>query len=127
MLPVGTRRGTLAAMKDDILQVTCLCAAWCGTCRDYEAVVGQAAARFSSAARFRSIDIEDDAALVDDVDIDNFPTVLIARGERVLFFGPITPQPGTLFRLVEQALAGELTVTGVPAEADALARRLATD
>lgn len=112
-------------MQDDTLQVTCLCAAWCGTCRDYETVIDEAAARFGAAARFRFIDIEDDAALVDDVDIENFPTILIARGDRVMFFGTITPQPGTLFRLVERALAGDLVASTLPAEVMALAQRLA--
>jgi hypothetical protein len=47
------------------------------------------------------VDVEDQAALVDGVDVDNFPTVLIASGEGPRFFGPLTPQPDILARLVQ--------------------------
>jgi|GEM_PF-452140 len=95
-------------MDDEPLRVVCLCAGWCGVCRDYRATFDDAAAAFGTRAAFGWIDIEDDAALLDDVDVENFPTVLIARGSSVLFFGTITPQPGTLARLVQGALDGEL-------------------
>ena len=36
-----------------------------------------------------------------DLDIENFPSMLIADGAGVRFLGPITPQLGTLLRLVE--------------------------
>ena len=108
---------------DEMLRVTCLCAAWCGVCRDYRAVLDEAAAGFAGQARFAWIDIEDDAELLDDVEVENFPTLLIARGERVLFFGTIMPQPGTLARLVEGALAGELPAPVSTPAVDALAAR----
>ena len=46
------------------------------------------------------IDVEDEAALVDGIDVEDFPTILIgsARGPR--FFGALTPQPEVLMRLV---------------------------
>lgn len=105
------------------LQVVCLCAAWCGVCRDYRATFDAAAAAFGARAGFGWFDIEDDAALLDDVDVENFPTLLIARDDRTLFFGTITPQPATLARLVQRALDGELRqLAGVPA-VDAFVRR----
>lgn len=114
-------------MNDDDnehLRVVCLCAAWCGVCRDYRAAFDAAAAEAGAAATFAWIDIEDDAELVDDIDVENFPTLLIARGAQALFFGTITPQPGTLARLVKSALAGELTPPAFGAPVDALVRRL---
>jgi len=105
-------------MDETGLQVICLCAGWCGVCRDYRAVFDEARATFGAAADFRWIDIEDEAALLDDIDVEDFPTVLIARGDRPLFFGPITPQPGTLARLVQGGLTGDL---GVAARAGAVA------
>ena len=41
--------------------VACLCAAWCGTCRDYRAGFEALAARFPE-ARFLWLDVEDDGA-----------------------------------------------------------------
>ena len=63
--------------------------------------------------RYRWVDIEDEADAIGTVDVDDFPTVLIARGDRVLFFGPITPQPATLERLVRAALDGALATPAV--------------
>jgi thiol-disulfide isomerase/thioredoxin len=110
---------------DDGLRVFCLCAAWCGVCRDYRAVFDAAAAQAPGAARFEWVDIEDEAALLDDLDIENFPTLLIARGAQTLFFGTITPQPATLARLVQRAAAGELAPPAAAPGIDALAGRLA--
>ena len=106
------------------LLVACLCAQWCGTCRDYEAVFLEAQTQFQGQASFVRIDIEDDEALLDGLDIENFPTLLIASGDRVLFFGTITPHPQTLTRLVAGALAGDLGPLSANAPIDTLARRL---
>jgi thiol-disulfide isomerase/thioredoxin len=111
-------------MNPHPLLVACLCAAWCGSCRDYVAVFDELSARLGAAAHFTWIDIEDEADQLDTLDIDDFPTVLIARGGEVVFFGPITPQPQTLARLVESAQAGELRQADVPDAVAALARRL---
>jgi thioredoxin 1 len=37
------------------------------------------------------------------VDVDNFPTLLVAEGEALQFLGVITPQPDTLERLLRAA------------------------
>lgn len=108
------------------LLVACLCAQWCGTCREYEATFLQVQAQFDrDAARFLRIDIEDEAELLDAVEVENFPTVLIARGDAVLFFGTLTPHEQTLRRLVQSALAGALPPPVVDREITALAQRLA--
>ena len=120
----GAGRGTLALM-DDVLRVVGLCAQWCGVCRDHAAVFADAAQQFGGAAEFRRIDIEDEAALLDGVEVENFPTLLIARGPRVLFYGTITPQLHTLARLVRSALADELPASAPDPEIAALAQRLA--
>jgi len=104
------------------LLVACLCAQWCRTCDAYRdtLVAAQAALRLShpaAAMRFVWIDIEDESDLVGDLDIEDFPTLLLARGEDVLFFGPLMPHAQTLDRLVRGALE-----TALPALApDALA------
>jgi thiol-disulfide isomerase/thioredoxin len=81
-------------------RVVCLCAQWCDTCRDYRAVfdtVGAAHAQLE----FVWVDIEDQSDLVGDVEVETFPTLLIADGPALRFFGPLTPQPQTLARLLE--------------------------
>ena len=116
--------GTLPCMNDaGLLQVTCLCAQWCGTCRDYDAVFERVRAEFAGAAEFAWVDIEDDADRLGDIEVENFPTLLIARAGRVLFFGAITPQPQTLARLVRSALAGELPAPAENPAVDAYAAR----
>jgi thioredoxin 1 len=98
------------------LLVACLCAQWCGTCRDYRVVFDALAVELrgqvGTAVRFVWVDIEDQADALGDVDVEDFPTLLVARGDRVLFFGPLTPQPPTLARLVRSALGGGLAAAG---------------
>lgn len=106
------------------LLVACLCARWCNVCGDYEVPFAQALAGFGTQVQARWVDIEDEANLLDAVDVENFPTLLIARDDALLFFGTVTPHVQTLSRLVASALAGDLgRVTKEPLAA-ALARRL---
>ena len=95
------------------LLVACLCAQWCRTCdayRDTLAAVRDTlqAAHPDAALRFVWVDIEDESELVGDLDIEDFPTILLARADQVLFFGPQLPHAQTLERLLRGALAGEL-------------------
>jgi thiol-disulfide isomerase/thioredoxin len=89
------------------LFVACLCAEWCGTCRDYRGAFDAAAAA-NPGARFAWIDIEDRPAVMGDLEVETFPTLLIADGDGVLFFGPVTPHASTLAGLVERARRGAL-------------------
>jgi thiol-disulfide isomerase/thioredoxin len=86
------------------LVVVCLCAEWCGTCREYRAGFERLAERFPG-VKFLWRDIEDDAERLGDVEIENFPTILVRRREWVLFFGALLPQTGHLHRLIEMFLA----------------------
>lgn len=112
-------------MIDDVqpLVVACLCAAWCRTCDDYRPVFDEVGARFGDRVSLRWIDIEDEAGLVGEVDVENFPTLALVRGGQALFCGALTPQAATLTRMIEAALAGALASPNDP-EADAFARRL---
>lgn len=82
------------------LLVACLCAAWCGTCREYQPLFEQLGREFPQ-ARFLWIDIEDQADLVDPVEVDDFPTLLLAVHGQPVFFGMVTPHLDTLRRLVQ--------------------------
>jgi thioredoxin 1 len=86
----------------DTLLVACLCAGWCTTCDAYRPVLaGLAASR--PELNFAWIDIEDDADALGDeaLDIESFPTLMVLRGGRPLFFGTLLPHAGTLARLLD--------------------------
>lgn len=87
-------------MPDPDHWVICLCADWCGLCRDYLSVFSQMAARYPN-SRFAWLDVEDQADLVGDIDVETFPTVLIADAQGTRFFGPLTPHVETLSRLLD--------------------------
>ena len=110
--------------------VACLCAAWCRTCEGYQAVFEQAVSELAAAGvalRSRWGDIEDEADLVGDADVETFPTLLIADARDVRFAGPLTPQPDTLRRLLRAALvqaAADADRPAVAPEIEAFAQRL---
>jgi thioredoxin 1 len=91
------------------LLVACLCAQWCRTCDAYRdtLVAVRDALRVGhpgAALRFVWVDIEDESELVGDLDIEDFPTIVLARGDQILFVGPLLPHAQTLDRLVRSAL-----------------------
>jgi len=101
------------------LLIACLCAQWCGTCRDYRPLFDQLQAEFG-AAHFVWVDVEDEADLVDPIDVEDFPTLLIASDGQARFFGTLTPHLETLRRLVQAQLDSPS-----PAHADAIVQALA--
>lgn len=84
--------------------VACLCAEWCDTCVAYRPGFLALAERFPR-AEFRWVDIEDDAEAVEDIDVENFPTILVRRGEQTLFHGVMPPHHEHLQRLLEKLIA----------------------
>lgn len=83
------------------LDIVCLCADWCGTCREY-AQVFEALQQALPAHRYRWIDIEDEADALGDIDVETFPTLVIGgRDGAVRFAGPVLPQPGQIARLLQ--------------------------
>jgi hypothetical protein len=95
------------------LLVACLCADWCRTCDAYRDTLltvrdDLRAEHPGWHLRFVWIDIEDESDLVGDLDIENFPTIVLARGDDVLFAGPVMPHAGTIERLVQGAVDGSL-------------------
>jgi hypothetical protein len=86
------------------LHIICLCAEWCGTCRDYRSVF-DALAREHPQWGWRWIDIEDEAELAGDVDIETFPTLLVVLDGKLLFAGPVLPRAPEALRLIESVRA----------------------
>jgi thiol-disulfide isomerase/thioredoxin len=106
------------------LLVACLCAQWCRTCDEYKPLFAQLQVDYPQ-AQFRWVDIEDEADLVDPIEVDNFPTLLIATGEQARFFGFITPHLETLRRLIQAQLTATNAIAQPP-EVQALVQRLQT-
>ena len=79
--------------------VACLCAGWCDVCKQYRAGFEALAADFPD-AQFVWIDIEDQADLVGDLDVENFPTILMQREDIVAFYGTMLPEPRQVARLL---------------------------
>ena len=85
--------------------VVCLCAEWCGTCRDYRPLFEQVA-RAHPQLRFAWVDIEDHADIADEFDVETFPTVLVAGAEGTRFLGPLLPNTQTLTRVLTALAPG---------------------
>ncbi|GGY87535.1 thioredoxin family protein [Pseudoduganella plicata] len=99
-LQADNRAEVAAALAQQHLIVACLCAAWCGTCASYRNAFEELARRHPE-KYFLWVDIEDHADLVGDLDVENFPTLLIQQHETVAFFGTMVPDPNVAHRLIE--------------------------
>ena len=99
------------------LLVVCLCAEWCGVCRDYRSSFEQVKVAVQAdhpQAQFLWLDVEDETDLLHPFDdVDDFPTLLIAVAETPRFFGSLTPQPQTLERLV-RSLTEDASAKAIP-------------
>lgn len=93
--------------------VVCLCAEWCGVCRDFRSRFEQVQARFPQ-AQFLWIDVEDEADLLHPLDVEDFPTLLLAVGDAPRFFGPVTPQ----LEMLERLIRAQTGSAGAPALAN---------
>lgn len=80
--------------------VVCLCAQWCGVCREYRQAFEQLA-RAMPEVRFEWVDVEDEEYVVGELDVETFPTVLIADGKVARFLGPVLPQATLLSRMLQ--------------------------
>jgi thiol-disulfide isomerase/thioredoxin len=104
ILEPDTRDQVAAALAGDGWIVACLCAAWCGTCSSYRAAFDALSARHPDKT-FVWIDIEDEADVVGDLDVENFPTLLLQRGDSVAFLGTMVPDANVADRLVQAQAA----------------------
>ena len=89
----------ILAADDEAPWVVCLCAEWCGTCRDYRPLFEEVA-RAHPGLRFAWVDIEDHAEFADEFDVETFPTVLVAGQDGTRFLGPLLPNAQTLTRML---------------------------
>ena len=104
---------------DDALLVVCLCATWCKTCTEFRGTFDKLDAA-DPGARFVWLDVEDDSALVGDLDIENFPTLAVFRGGKPLFYGVTMPQDGVVARTLASLQREDRDAANVPEEIRAL-------
>jgi thioredoxin 1 len=101
-----------------------LCAAWCPVCRGFEPAFARLAAE-RPGARFVWLDVEDDAAVVGEVDVEDFPTLAVYHDGRALHFGPTLPQEAVVRRLLAALAEGGRPAVPVPEPVATLPLRLA--
>jgi thiol-disulfide isomerase/thioredoxin len=80
--------------------IACLCADWCDVCKAYRPKFDALAEQYP-ALLFLWIDIEDQASLVDHLEVDNFPTLLIQQQDIVTFYGTMLPDTAHLKRQID--------------------------
>jgi thioredoxin 1 len=80
--------------------VACLCADWCDVCQSYRPRFQQLAQSYPEIL-FIWIDIEDQASLVDHLEVDNFPTLLIQQHNVVGFYGTMQSDTNRLKRQID--------------------------
>lgn len=81
--------------------VVALCATWCDTCNAFRAAFERIADARPGIV-FLWLDIEDDSDLCGDIDVENFPTLAIYRGDILVHHGVSLPQEGTVARLIDE-------------------------
>jgi thioredoxin reductase (NADPH) len=106
MAVFDTKTGLPSALAKNLsdtaaLTVVCFCAAWCDTCGLFRASFERIAAA-RPRETFVWLDIEDDSAICGDIDVENFPTLAVYRGDRLLHYGVSLPQEGTVARLIDE-------------------------
>ena len=79
--------------------MVCLCAAWCGVCRQYQSDWDALKEQYPQ-IHFTWLDVEDDDDLLGDMDVETFPTILLAYDAHAQFFGPVLPQIQVLARML---------------------------
>ena len=97
------------------LLVVCLCAAWCKACTEFRETFDKLAASNPSAG-FIWLDVEADSALVGDIEIENFPTLAVFRGNEPLFYGVTMPQEGVVARTLASLARPDRDPVAVPEE-----------
>jgi thioredoxin 1 len=96
----------MSRLKPSELLVACLCADWCGACREYKPLFDSLARKFPN-VRFLWVDVEDEADLIDPIEVEDFPTILIAKDQNPLFFGTVLPHIETLERLIQDKMSAD--------------------
>ena len=116
ILDISNRDQLQNWLAGDTCIVACLCAAWCDTCTAFRVKFEELAALHPN-QRFVWIDIEDQADIVGELDINNFPTLLIQQHDIVCFFGTVQPD----LRQADRLLRAQLEKSRAELQTEAIA------
>ena len=108
---------------DETWRVYSLCAAWCGICGEWRSAFEELS-HAHPAVHFAWVDIEDEADTLGEVDVETFPTLLVARGRQPQFFGPVLPSAAQCQRLLGSLQANPARASLPPAVEGLLQRLL---
>jgi len=109
--------------SDSPLVVVSLCAAWCHTCGEFREALERIAAPRGN-VQFVWLDIEDDHEICGDIDVEDFPTLAVFRGDIPVHYGVSLPQEGTVARLIDELASRTAPARDIPKEVRALPRAL---
>nr|UXE45857.1 hypothetical protein Hi04_10k_c5380_00009 [uncultured bacterium] len=125
LTPSPCDRPALASRSetDKPLIVVSLCAAWCHTCGEFREVFERVAAA-RGGVHFVWLDIEDDHAICGDIDVEDFPTLVVLRGDVVVHYGVSLPQEGIVARLIDELASRTKPAGDIPDEVRVLPRAL---
>ncbi|MGL1834354.1 thioredoxin family protein [Rhodocyclaceae bacterium SMB388] len=96
-----------------------LCAEWCGTCREFRTVLEGLAATYPEIA-FCWIDIEDDAEIVGNLEMESFPALLLVRDGVPLYFGTTLPTETAVVPLLRTVSRSAAPLSAIPDEVRAM-------
>lgn len=108
---------------DGPLVVISLCAAWCHICGKFREAFERIAVERGD-AQFVWLDIEDDHEICGDIDVDNFPTLAVFRGDVPVHFGVSLPQEAMVARLIDELATRTAPARDVPDTVRALREAL---
>ena len=114
-------RDRLRVSLQEGLVVVALCAAWCNTCTEFRRGLESLPAQ---RAALVWLDVEDDADLCGDIEVESFPTLVAFRGEAVLHYGVTVPSAPVTARLMQELAERQTGVARVPDAMHALRRAL---
>ena len=97
------------------LLVVCLCAAWCTACAEFRDTFDRLAQSHRGAG-FIWLDVEGDSAMLGDIEIANFPTLAVFRGDTPLFYGVTMPQERVVARTLASLARADRDAVPVPEE-----------
>ena len=86
------------------LYVTCLCAEWCGVCREWRPLFDALQVQLSPeiAATWSWVDVEDRADDLGDFEPQDFPMLAVQRGHDLLYCAALPPLRDVWLRLVKE-------------------------
>jgi hypothetical protein len=88
------------------MRLLLFCAEWCGSCREFRAHFDALDVKGLSKVW---LDIEDHAALLDDIEINNLPTILaVSKDGLSFYFGEIPPKKVLLETILNNLSLGKM-------------------